>query len=98
MSASNTKATSKSAPKPESKSASKAAPELIPSFEHAFAELKSIVAQMESGQMSLEASLAAYKRGDFLLQFCQKSLAEVEQQVQILNDRNQLVQFKPEHD
>ncbi len=94
MSASNTKTTSKSASKPESA----AAPELIPSFEQAFAELESIIAQMESGQMALDASLTAYKRGDFLLQFCQKSLAEVEQQVQILNDRNQLVQFKPEHE
>lgn len=82
MSASNTKITS----------------ELPQHFEQAFAELESIVAQMESGQMSLEASLAAYKRGNLLLQFCQKSLAEVEQQVQILNERNQLVQFKPEND
>ncbi len=67
-------------------------------FEHAFAELESIVAQMESGQMPLEASLAAYTRGNFLLQFCQQSLSEVEQQVQILNERNQLVQFKSEND
>jgi exodeoxyribonuclease VII small subunit len=63
-------------------------------FEHAFAELESIVAQMESGQMALETSLVAYQRGNALLQFCQKSLADVEQQVQILNERNQLVQFK----
>ncbi|MDP3088239.1 MAG: exodeoxyribonuclease VII small subunit [Methylotenera sp.] len=63
-------------------------------FEHAFAELESIVAQMESGQMALETSLVAYQRGNTLLQFCQKSLADVEQQVQILNERNQLVQFK----
>ncbi|NOS97507.1 MAG: exodeoxyribonuclease VII small subunit [Methylotenera sp.] len=63
-------------------------------FEQAFAELESIVAQMESGQMTLEASLAAYQRGNALLQFCQQSLAQVEQQVQLLNERNQLVQFK----
>ncbi len=66
-------------------------------FEHAFAELESIVAQMESGQMTLEASLAAYQRGNLLLQFCQQSLAEVEQQVQLLNERNQLVQFKSDN-
>lgn len=94
MSASDTKTTKKSASKPESA----ATPEEMPSFEQAFAELESIIAQMESGQMALDASLTAYKRGDFLLKFCQKSLAEVEQQVQILNDRNQLVQFKPEHE
>lgn len=63
-------------------------------FELAYAELESIVARMESGQMTLESSLQAYQRGNSLLQFCQKSLAEVEQQVQILNERNQLMPFK----
>jgi exodeoxyribonuclease VII small subunit len=63
-------------------------------FELAYAELENIVARMESGQMTLESSLAAYQRGNSLLQFCQKSLADVEQQVQILNERNQLTPFK----
>lgn len=68
------------------------------SFEQAFAELESIVAQMESGQMPLEASLAAYQRGNVLLQSCQKSLADVEQQVQILNNANRLTAFKSQED
>ncbi|HOY70547.1 MAG TPA: exodeoxyribonuclease VII small subunit [Methylotenera sp.] len=68
------------------------------SYELAFSELENIVAQMESGQMNLETSLAAYQRGIALLAFCQKSLADVEQQVQILNERNQLAAFKPEID
>lgn len=89
MSASNTKNDTKAKPK--------SAAETPLSFEHAFAELENIVAQMESG-LPLEASLTAYTRGNMLLQFCQKSLAEVEQQVQILNDRNQLAQFKSEND
>lgn len=72
--------------------------ENIPTFEQAFAELEVIVAQMESGQMPLEVSLAAYKRGDLLLQYCQKYLAEVEQQVQILNERNQLNTYKDNND
>jgi exodeoxyribonuclease VII small subunit len=63
-------------------------------FEVAYAELESIVVRMESGQMTLESSLEAYQRGNSLLQFCQKSLADAEQQVQILNERNQLVPFK----
>jgi exodeoxyribonuclease VII small subunit len=67
-------------------------------FEHAFSELEQIVTQMESGQMSLESSLAAYQRGNALLEFCQKSLANVEQQVQILNERNQLAAFKIENE
>ena len=62
-------------------------------FESALKELESIVSQMESGQLPLEQSLTAYKRGTELLQFCQKSLADVEQQVRILNSANQLRAF-----
>ncbi len=69
-----------------------------PSFEQTFAELETIVAQMESGQMPLEASLAAYQRGNALLQSCQKSLADVEQQVQILNNNNRLVPLPSQED
>ncbi|HEY9268783.1 MAG TPA: exodeoxyribonuclease VII small subunit [Methylotenera sp.] len=68
------------------------------SYEQAFSELEQIVAQMESGQMSLEDSLSAYKRGNTLLEFCQKSLADVEQQVKILNERQQLTPFNAENE
>lgn len=68
------------------------------SYEQAFQELERIVAQMESGQMSLEDSLTAYQRGNTLLEFCQKSLADVEQQVRILNDRQQLTSFNTDHE
>ena len=84
--------------KKTSKSTAEIDVQLPNTFEQAYAELESIVAQMESGQMQLEASLTAYTRGNFLLQFCQKSLADVEQQVQILNDKNQLVAFKTHDD
>jgi exodeoxyribonuclease VII small subunit len=40
---------------------------------------------MEAGQMSLEQSLAAYKRGAQLLEFCQAALADAQQQVKILD-------------
>jgi exodeoxyribonuclease VII small subunit len=66
------------------------------SYEQAFSELERIVAQMESGQMSLEESLTAYKRGNTLLESCQKSMADVEQQVKILNERQQLSPFNAE--
>ena len=75
---------------------SAAKPESVQSYEQAYSELEQIVAQMESGQMSLEDSLTAYKRGNTLLEFCQKSLAEVEQQVRILNERQQLTPFNTE--
>ncbi|HZV97513.1 MAG TPA: exodeoxyribonuclease VII small subunit [Methylophilaceae bacterium] len=62
-------------------------------FEEAMAELESIVGRMESGQLPLEQSLSAYKRGTELLQFCQKALADVEQQVRLLTEANQLQPF-----
>lgn len=67
----------------------------VPDFEAALTELESIIVQMESGQLPLQQSLAAYKRGAELLGLCQKSLAQVEQQIRILNESNQLQPFTP---
>lgn len=55
-------------------------------YESALTELEAIVAEMESGQLPLEASLAAYKRGAELLQYCRQQLAAAEQQVQMLEN------------
>ena len=57
-----------------------------PSFESALLELEKIVASMEAGQMPLEQSLAAYKRGAELLRYCQSALQDAQQQVKILED------------
>jgi len=57
-----------------------------PTFESAFAELEEIVSDMEAGQMPLEKSLAAYKRGAELLKFCQSALQDAQQQVRILEE------------
>jgi len=65
-------------------------------FESALAELESIVGQMESGQMALEQSLAAYKRGTELLQYCQKTLGEAEQQIRMLDETNSLQPYTPQ--
>ena len=43
-------------------------------FEAALAELETIVATMEDGQLPLAGALAAYKRGAELLQYCQAAL------------------------
>jgi len=53
-------------------------------FEGALAELEGIVAAMEGGQLPLEESLAAYKRGAELLQYCQGRLQDAQQQVRVL--------------
>ncbi|MEQ1668567.1 MAG: exodeoxyribonuclease VII small subunit [Sulfuriferula sp.] len=55
-------------------------------FEAATSELERIVAEMESGQLTLEQSLASYQRGVELLQFCQTALNAAQQQVQILEN------------
>ncbi len=59
-------------------------PDAPASFEAALAELEAIVATMESGELPLKESLAAYKRGAALLQFCQATLKDAEQQVEVL--------------
>ncbi len=64
-------------------------------FEAALAELETIVATMEGGQLPLAEALAAYKRGAELLQFCQAALKDAEQQVQVL-ERGVLRAFAPE--
>lgn len=62
-------------------------------FETALRELEALVATMEAGQLSLEQSLAAYKRGAELMQFCQKILDEAQTQVRILTESNKLEDF-----
>jgi exodeoxyribonuclease VII small subunit len=54
------------------------------SFEAALAELETIVGTMEGGQLPLADSLAAYKRGAELLQYCQTALRDAQQQVRVL--------------
>ena len=55
-------------------------------YEAALAELESLVAAMEAGQMPLEGLLTSYRRGSELLRFCRSRLEAVEQQVRVLED------------
>ncbi|MDB5920852.1 MAG: exodeoxyribonuclease small subunit [Massilia sp.] len=54
------------------------------SFEQAMAELAQLVTRMESGQLPLEASVAAYARGSELVKYCAAQLEKVESQVKVL--------------
>lgn len=65
------------------------------SFEAALAELEEIVGRMEGGDLPLQASLAAYKRGAELLAFCQAALKAAQQQVQVL-EKGMLQPFRPD--
>lgn len=54
------------------------------SFEQAMQELEQLVAQMEAGELPLDASVAAYKRGSELVKFCAAQLDKVDSQVKVL--------------
>ncbi len=56
------------------------------SFEAALAELETLVAGMESGTLTLEQSLAAHRRGLELTRYCQRTLADAQQQVKVLEN------------
>ncbi len=63
--------------------ASNASPESL-GFEQALDELDALVRRMESGQLSLDESIAAYRRGAELARFCQSKLANAEQEIKRL--------------
>ena len=56
----------------------------VASFEQAMEELEELVAKMESGELPLEASLAAYQRGSELVKYCAAQLERVEKQIKVL--------------
>jgi len=69
--------------------------EMPSSFEAALAELESLIATMEGGQLPLKESLAAYQRGAALLAYCQGALKDAQQQVEVL-EQAVLKPFRPE--
>lgn len=66
------------------------------SFQQAMTELEATVEKLESGEQSLEQSLADFERGVALARHCKQSLSAVEQKVQILMEDDKLVDFEPE--
>ena len=65
-------------------------------FEAALGELEGLVEKMEHGDLSLEASLAAFERGIQLTRTCQDALGQAEQKVEQLlkqGGEEQLVPF-----
>ena len=66
----------------------------LASFETALDDLKRIVEEMESGNLSLEASLSAFERGIQLTRQCQSALSQAQLRVQVLAN-NTLVPLSP---
>jgi exodeoxyribonuclease VII small subunit len=55
-----------------------------PGFDDALGRLEAIVTQMESGEMDLDAMVAAFEEGQRLLRFCSQKLNEVERRIEVL--------------
>jgi exodeoxyribonuclease VII small subunit len=49
-----------------------------PTFEQALDELDALVRRMEAGELTLDESIAAYRRGAELARYCQARLAQAE--------------------
>ena len=64
-------------------------------FEEVIADLKQVVEQLESGDLSLEDSLAAFEKGVGLVRYCNQKLSEVEKKVELLvKDKQGQLQLK----
>jgi len=64
-------------------------------FEVALEELEGVVEQLETGELALEESLAAFEKGVGLVKYCNQKLAEVEKKVELLvKDKEGKLQFR----
>ena len=62
-------------------------------FELALEELETLVASMETGELTLDQSLQAFERGIVLTRACQSALRQAELKVQALTENDELVDF-----
>ncbi len=65
-------------------------------FESALAELEALVSRMEAGDMTLEASLAAFERGVKLTRHCQAALRDAELKVKKLTEDDEFEDLDPD--
>ena len=65
-------------------------------FEASLARLDALVAQMENGDLTLEASLKTFEEGIKLTRECQQALKQAEQKVTLLMEKNSEQPFEPE--
>lgn len=71
-------------PRASASAPTSAVPAAPPTFEAALAELETLVADLEAGQLPLADALTAYRRGAELLQLAQGQLQDAQEQVKIL--------------
>ena len=64
-------------------------------FERALEELEGVVEQLESGDLSLDDSLAAFEKGVSLVKYCNQKLTDVEKKIELLvRDKEGKLQLK----
>jgi exodeoxyribonuclease VII small subunit len=77
-------------------------PEAAPDFETALKRLEEIVKKLESGDLSLDASLELFEEGIQLSRLCHLKLGQAERRVEILLKNNegkqQAVAFETENE
>lgn len=74
-------------------------PSTPPDFEKALSELEGLVRKLESGELSLDESLAEFKRGVDLTRQCQSVLDKAQQTVEQLldpDDESTATKFQPD--
>ena len=69
-----------------------------PQLEESLDRLEALVERMESGEMTLEESLAAFEQGVKLTRECQQALTQAEQKVRILLEQDPAAEPVPFED
>lgn len=69
-----------------------------PQLEESLDRLEALVERMESGEMTLEESLAAFEQGVKLTRECQQALTQAEQKVRILLEQDPAAEPAPFED
>ena len=65
-------------------------------FEDVMGDLEEVVERLESGDLSLEDSLAVFEKGVKMVELCNKRLNEVEKRIDLLvKDRDGRIQITP---
>lgn len=59
-----------------------------PVFEQSLSDLQALVERLESGDLSLEESLATFEQGISLTRECQSALQNAEQRINVLLEQN----------
>jgi len=60
------------------------------SYEQAHEQLEIVIAQLESGELTLEASVKLYEEGQKLSAHCQKLLEEAELKIKQVDDTGEI--------